>query len=249
MCVAVYLNSTDVTPYASFAFSNTSLVGRYIIGTTPDVSTWVPSGFPETYSTLYMKTWIQDTGYIDPADALGEVLDWTGIEHDPLTEPLCFTAVSGYGYIQLNKSGSPDAISLEVSRDNITWNDYTVGTDIQINSSNDNKLYFRAKGQNSTISKDSSNYYYFRTSGAGGYFRFEASGNIQTLLKADGSRMDAPAYCYYKLFEVFSYMTVAPALPATTLGDHCYDCMFNSCTALTTAPTLPATTLADWCYY
>lgn len=83
MCAAVYLNSTDVTPYASFAFSNVSLAGRYITGTTPDVSTWVPSGFPETYSTLYMKTWIQDASSIDPADALGEVLDWTGEEPAP----------------------------------------------------------------------------------------------------------------------------------------------------------------------
>ena len=178
VCVAVYTNETDVTPYSSFAFSNVSLTGRYITGTTPDVSTWVPSGFPETYSTLYMKTWIQDTGSIDQANALGEVLDWTGIEHDPLLEPLCFTAISGYGNMRLEKNGSPDDISLEVSRDNITWNDYTIGNDITINSSNDNKLYFRAKGQNSTISKDSNNYYMFRTPSVGANFKYAASGNI-----------------------------------------------------------------------
>lgn len=148
VCAAVYLDSTDVTPYATFAFGNVSLAGRYIAGTTPDVSAWVPSGFPDTYSTLYMKTWIQDAGGIDPADALGEVLDWTGIEHDPLAEPLCFTAVAGYGTIKLEKNGSPDDISLEVSRDNAAWNDYTVGTGIEINASNNNKLYFRAKGEN-----------------------------------------------------------------------------------------------------
>jgi hypothetical protein len=148
VCAAVYLNSTDVTPYATFAFGNASLAGRYITGTTPDVSEWVPSGFPETYSTLYMKTWIQDAGDIDPADALGEVLDWTAEEYNPLAEPLCFTAVSGYGNMILEKKGSPDDISLEVSRDNVVWNDYTVGTVIQINASNDNKLYFRAKGEN-----------------------------------------------------------------------------------------------------
>jgi hypothetical protein len=87
-----------------------------------------------------------------------------------------------------------------VSRDNITWNDYTIDTGIQINSSNDNKVYFRAKGQNSTISKDSSNYYSFSVPSSGGNFRFEASGNIQTLLKANGSRMDVPTYCYYYIF-------------------------------------------------
>jgi hypothetical protein len=53
-----------------------------------------------------------------------------------------------------------------------------------------------------------------------------ASGNIQTLLKADGSRTDAPDYCYYNMFAGCKSLTTAPALPATTLANYCYFGMF-----------------------
>ena len=59
---------------------------------------------------------------------------WSSEEPAPAAAPLCFTAISGFGDIMLTTAGSPDAISLEVSRDNITWNDYTVGSAIRINS-------------------------------------------------------------------------------------------------------------------
>lgn len=159
MCAAVYLNSTDVTPYASFAFSNVSLADGYITGTTPDVSTWVPSGFPDTYSTLYMKTWIQDAGYIDPASALGEVLDWTGEEPAPAADWLCFTAEQANSTVQLNKSGSPAVISLETSTDGTTWTDYSwtdkTGDTLTLANVGD-KVYMRAKTENSTIGSSNS---------------------------------------------------------------------------------------------
>lgn len=79
---------------------------------------------------------------------LGGQQIWGGEEPGPVADWLCFTAVSGYGTIRLNKNGSPDDISLEVSRDNAAWNDYTVGTGIEINASSSNKLYFRAKVEN-----------------------------------------------------------------------------------------------------
>jgi len=78
--------------------------------------------------------------------------------------------------------------------------------------------------------------------------RIAASGNIQTLLKADGSRTDAPTYCYYRIFRSCSSLTTAPALPAMTLANGCYANMFESCGSLTAAPALPATTLASNCY-
>ena len=49
------------------------------------------------------------------------------------------------------------------------------------------------------------------------------------------------------MFYGCTYLTQAPALPATTLADECYYSMFNNCSNLTQAPALPATTLARRC--
>ena len=51
------------------------------------------------------------------------------------------------------------------------------------------------------------------------------------------------------MFENCTYLTQAPALPATTLATDCYGEMFRDCTNLTKAPDLPATTLASGCYF
>ena len=83
------------------------------------------------------------------------------------------------------------------------------------------KVYFRAKTENQTIGKSDQNFYRFIMTG-----KISASGNIQTLLKADGSRTDAPAYCYKVLFTGCTSLTTAPALPATTLANRCYSGMF-----------------------
>lgn len=247
VCAAVYLNSTDVTPYASFAFSNVSLVGRYITGTTPDVSTWVPSGFPETYSILYMKTWIQDTGYIDPADALGEVLDWTGEELAPIW--LSFTAEQANSTVRLDKVGSPDAVSLETSTDGTTWTDYSwtgnTGDTLTLVNVGD-KVYMRAKNENDHFATDQNNCYQFVMTGT-----IAASGNLQTLLKADGSRIDigTTGQGFRKLFIDCTSLTSAPELPATTLIPHGYEDLFKGCTNLSIGPTeLPAQTAVQECY-
>ena len=134
-------------------------------------------------------------------------------------------------------------MSLETSEDGSSWSDYTVGDTLALASVGD-KLYMRAKTENSTFSKNSSNYYIFVMEGS-----IAASGNVQSLLKADCTRTDAPAYCYTKLFRNCSSLTTAPALPATTLNSSCYSTMFQSCKSMTDAPELPATTLSANCYY
>jgi hypothetical protein len=80
--------------------------------------------------------------------------------------------------------------------------------------------------------------------------KIAASGNLNTLLKADGSIVDLTGrdYCFYNMFKGCSSLTQAPELPAITLADYCYYCMFWDCTSLTQAPALPATTLAYGCY-
>lgn len=117
---------------------------------------------------LYMKTWIQDAGYIDPAAALGEVLDWTAEEAVPVVEPLCFTAELANSLVQLNKQGSPNTIYLEYSYDKNAWTDYSwsgnTGDVIMLNNVND-KVYFRAKTENQTFGRSNSNYYKFVMSG------------------------------------------------------------------------------------
>lgn len=62
------------------------------------------------------------------------------------------------------------------------------------------------------------------------------------------TNLSGATYCYGILFQNCSSLTVAPSLPATTLGQRCYYQMFNGCTSLTSAPELPATTLEINCY-
>ena len=80
--------------------------------------------------------------------------------------------------------------------------------------------------------------------------KIAASGNINTLLKADGSVLDLTGrnYCYNRMFYNCSSLTQAPSLPATTLANNCYGNMFSYCKSLTQVPELPAMTLADQCY-
>lgn len=180
---------------------------------------------------------------------LGSEQVWSGEEPTPVTGPwLCFTAAQANSTVHLDKVGSPDAISLETSTDGSTWTDYSwtdsTGDTLTLTNVGD-KVYFRAKTENQTIGSSDSNHYTFVMSG-----QIAASGNIQTLLKADGSRTDAPTYCFGWLFERCTSLTTASiTLPATALGARCYQDLFAFCSSLTTAPAvLPATTLADACY-
>ena len=139
-----------------------------------------------------------------------------------LDEPLCFTAKEANSTLRLDKVGSPNAISLETSTDGNTWTDYswTENTGDTLTLANmDDKVYMRAKTENQTIGSYDSDYYYYKFVMTG---KIAESGNIQTLLKADGSRTDAPAYCYYNMFSDCTSLTSAPELPATTLADGCY---------------------------
>ena len=82
---------------------------------------------------------------------------WSGEEPVPTAEPLCFTAVEPGATIQLNKYGSPDAVSLETSTNGSTWTDYTwdgtTGAKLTMTNVGD-KVYFRAKNENLTFAKD-----------------------------------------------------------------------------------------------
>ena len=169
---------------------------------------------------------------------------WGGEE--PVGDWLCFTAKQDGSTLRLDKVGSPAEIYLETSTDGNTWSDYSwtdsTGDTLTLANVGD-KVYMRTTTENQTIGNVSCKFYNFVMTG-----QIAASGNIQTLLNADGSRTDAPAYCYYNMFNGCTSLTQAPELPATTLANNCYSGMFYNCTSLTTAPDLPATTLANGCY-
>lgn len=175
--------------------------------------------------------------------AVGSNVVWQRV----LPDPLCFTAVTANSTVRLDKVGSPNTISLETSTDGTTWTDYnwtgTTGDTLTLTNIGD-KVYMRAKNENSTIGSSTSNYYKFIGTGS-----FGASGNIQSLLKSNGTRTDVPVNGYRNLFQGCSSLTTAPELPATTLSQACYTNMFRECTSLATSPELPATTLASSCYY
>ena len=145
--------------------------------------------------------------------------------------------------------GTAPTVYLETSRtcNNIleSWSDFVVGeTTITLANVGD-KIYFRAKQDNNAFATSTGNYNIFAMTG-----KIAASGNINTLLKADGSVLDLTGrdYCYNYMFYSCRSLTKAPELPSTTLANYCYNYMFYNCTSLTQAPELPATTLANNCY-
>lgn len=173
------------------------------------------------------------------------VVAW--IKDKKLREPLCFTAIDASATIAFNKVGAPDAASIMTSIDKQTWEPYTFNTVITLANPGD-KVYFRATDENDiSFYKADGSYYRFATTAGK---KIAASGNIQTLMKADGSRLDisGKSNCYYNMFRNCTSLTTAPALPATTLANNCYAGMFVDCSSLTTAPALPAMKLAYACY-
>ena len=173
---------------------------------------------------------------------------------------LCFTAEEAGSTVKMSKSGSAPTVYLETSPtgEEGSWTDFTVCTynEDTYEANNDgititlanvgDKVYFRAKYDNERFATSSSAYNYFVMTG-----KIAASGNLNTLLKADGSVLDLTGrdYCYFCMFFFCTSLTQAPELPATTLAFSCYYGMFAGCTTLTQAHELPATTLAIGCYY
>ena len=162
----------------------------------------------------------------------------------PATTMLRFTAQEANSSITLNKKGTPTELQLEYrTNTNTTWQNYTLGTQINLANIND-WVEMRNRGLQ-TLNNTSANFHQFTMTG-----KIAASGNIQYLLDKTGKSLSVSAYCYYTMFQGCTSLTTAPSLPATTLADdYCYSAMFQGCTSLTTAPELPATTLAGSCYY
>ena len=135
--------------------------------------------------------------------------------------------------------------NIRISKDYKTWNDYTSGTEIELNPKD--RVYIK-----SDYVLDESGTPKFHFTNANGT-RLRARGNIASLIYGTGDEYItkytiATQYCYKSMFDSCASLIQAPELPATTLASNCYNSMFSGCTSLTKAPELPATTLANYCY-
>ena len=142
------------------------------------------------------------------------------------------TRVSLYGV-----AGRPD-IQMQCSYDRIIWKNYDKAYLEDLPSVGD-KLYWRAADKNQTL--NGLNF-------AMQQGKAEVSGNIISLLDATCKQTEVPANAFRSLFANCQWLTKAPALPFTQLGDSCYAYMFDNCRSLTEAPELPATELSRACY-
>jgi len=162
----------------------------------------------------------------------------------PDKDYLCFTANTAGSTIKLQKSWSPTSITLETSKDGLSWNTYTFWNTITLSNVWD-KVYRRNTSETPT---------WFSTS-AQNYYQFVMTWSIAwswdtNFLLSKNSATAVAAYWFNKLFMRCSSLTSAPELPATTLNWYNnYYSMFDSCTALKTAPSeLPANSLTSECY-
>ena len=175
-------------------------------------------------------------------------------QEEKLKIPLCFEAVDAGSTIALYCQGDNFAIArFQTSPDGQNWSDYTLerhdyATIITLTNAGD-KVYFRAKTDNTSIERDySNNIRFFTTQNSK---KVKVSGNVMSLLAPEFSQMRSVIpYCFNNLFAGNYSITDCGnlTLPATTLAEHCYDNMLGDCQSLTQAPALPATTLASNCY-
>lgn len=210
---------------------------------------YIKALFTDTPSTTYTSNWVRNvasngTFYKNPeatwttTGVNGVPTNWVVVNED--YKPLKFTANTAGSTIQLGNSGSPSAITLEVSSNGRPWTTHTVGDTITLTNEGD---YVMFRGDNSTFSS-SGKYYKFAMTGS-----IAASGKVTSLYSKAASSKTIPAnYFFNNLFADCSALTNAPELPATTLTTNCYLSMFSGCTGLTEMPELPATTLKNSCY-
>ena len=171
--------------------------------------------------------------------------------------PLCFEAVDAGATISLKCNGNNlKTATFQTSTDGQNWSDYTYKTSITLTNAGD-KVYFKAKADNTSIVRDQSNYLQFTTTQEAE--KVSVSGNVMSLLAPEFKYLldlstirsgNPGTYQFYSLFNSCKNISDCGnlILPATTLAIYCYYNMFYRCTSITQAPALPATTLASYCY-
>ena len=172
----------------------------------------------------------------DSGKVLSKVTVIVNVEKEPQEYTDCITFTGETSDFTLKATNKEWNGTVEYSTDHNIW---TVWNGTAVSSVN-KKLYLRGSG----------NTKFYTSKGAKFVLSARAAcyGNIQTLLEYSNPPAKAVRSCYSSMFNGCTNLTVAPALPATSLESYCYKNMFNGCTSLTTAPALPATTLANYCY-
>ena len=199
-------------------------------------------------SLIYNATFDKNTRKLAFEDRAGnEIYSFIVPERAPavddITKPLTFKAIKDGSIVTLYKNKNCDG-DFQTSRDGgNTWVDYTIGTDIRLNTGDE--VSFRVK-------KDRSPYQYasYHCSFEIRRGKIEAWHNVMSMYRKDdfATYDTAVGSVFAYLFEYCPSLTKAPVLPATKLNDSCYYHMFDGCQSLTKAPELPATALASYCY-
>ena len=196
-------------------------------------------------SLIYDVSFDSTTRVLSLLDKAGNVISSCEVPSkelvDDITKPLTLKATQDGSTVKLTKYSSPSG-SFQTSRDGgNTWTDYTINTDITLNTGDE--VSFRAKTN--------------RTGSAGSkFFSFDMMGKIEAWHNVMSMQRTNDFATYkYMVNGAFLYMfsgctslTKAPVLPATSLAESCYESMFSGCRSLTKAPELPATSLANFCY-
>ena len=111
--------------------------------------------------------------------------DYNSKQEEKIKTPLCFEAVDAGAAIALKCNGNNlKRATFQTSTDGQTWSDYTYATSITLSNVGD-KVYFKAKVDNTSISRTSSNYLQFTTTEY--EKKVKVSGNVMSLLAPEFS--------------------------------------------------------------
>ena len=237
-----------------------TIVGSSVTAQLPAGTAGTQHTFQITIADIYGYSYVQ--GYVVTLEAsLAETPFYIEAEN-PSNAP----------QIALRKTGSPNSLTMQISYDNLTWTNYTIGDSIELNEEHP-RVYFKNSSR-TRFSTGSSSYYKFTAKDD----YVNVGGNIASLkdrtmaeVRSASSDFDHLFYlnsrllnsnklylgnyttlangCYSDMFSGCSSLITAPDLPSTTLANSCYNRMFANCSSLTTAlAELPATTMDNYCY-
>ena len=109
--------------------------------------------------------------------------DYNRKQEEKRKVPLCFEAVDTGATIALKCNGNNlKTATFQTSTDGQNWSDYAYATSITLTNAGD-KVYFRAKTDNTAIVRDRSNYLQFTTTQEAK--KVNVSGNVMSLLAPD----------------------------------------------------------------
>ena len=110
------------------------------------------------------------------------IIDHSGPD---LSIPLCFEAIDDGATIALRHIGNNlKTATFQTSTDGQNWTDYTYATSITLANAGD-KVYFKAKADNTSIVRNESNYLQFTTTQAAK--KVKVSGNVMSLIAPEFS--------------------------------------------------------------